>query len=278
VTEASSSGPIASLAGLVAIVTGGAGHLGAEITRTMAAHGARVVIADIDGARAHVHADDLERDGAESLGIEMDVTSERSVGAAFDATIERFGGLDVLVNNAAPSSAIRRDGPVLDLSVDAWEAVLRGILGGALLCTRQAIPALVERGGGSIVNVASVHAHAADPDLTAYPVAKAGLVGFTRSVATQYGHLGIRCNSVSFGTIPTPDAPDEWKEHKRRHQLVPRSGEPADAAQVIAFLASPASSFITGTDVVSDGGMLAHLPSYADPGTRIRTLLEPDRG
>ena len=100
---------------------------------------------------------------------------------------------------------------------------------------------------------------------------------FTRSVATQYGTQGIRCNSVSLGTIPYPDAPDDWREQKLRHQLVPRSGTPSDVAHVVAFLASPASSFITGTDVVSDGGMLAHLPTYADPGTRIRTLLERNR-
>ncbi len=271
------SQPPTSLAGLVVLVTGGAGHLGAEITRTMASRGAAVVVTDIDAARAHAHADSLAADGHECLAVEMDVTSEDAVRAAFAATTTRFGGIDVLVNNAAPGSEIRKDGPAGDLSLATLEAVLRGTLGGALLCTRAAIPSFVARGRGSVVNIAAVHAHSGDPDLTAYPASKAALIQFTRSVATQYGHLGIRCNSVSPGTIPYPDSPEEWRTQKMRHQLVPRSGLPIDIAHAVAFLAEPASSFITGIDLVADGGMLAHLPTYADPGTRLRTLMERER-
>jgi NAD(P)-dependent dehydrogenase (short-subunit alcohol dehydrogenase family) len=273
----STSGSSTPLAGLVALVTGGAGHLGSEITRTMGARGAAIVVADIDGARADAHAESLAREGCASLAVEMDVTSERSVTAAFSTTFERFGGVDVVVNNAAPGHAIRKDGAAGDLSLDTLEDVLRGTLGGALLCTQQAIPSFLERGGGAVVNIAAVHAHAGDPDLTAYPAAKAALVQFTRSVATQYGHLGIRCNSVSPGTIPYPDSPEDWRAHKMRHQLVPRSGQPIDVAHVVAFLAEPASSFVTGVDLVADGGMLAHLPTYADPGTRIRGLMEREQ-
>src|SRR5262249_37630293 len=196
----------------------------------MASRGAAVVVTDIDGAPAKTHGDSLASAGHQCLAVEMDVTSEDSVRAGFAATLERFGGLDVVVNNAAPSSAIRKDGPAGDLSLETLEAVLRGTLGGALLCTREAIPALIERGGGSVINGAAVHAHSGDPDLTAYPAAKAAIVQFTRSVATQYGHLGIRCNSVSPGTIPYPDSPDEWRISKMRHQLVPRSGLPTDVA------------------------------------------------
>jgi NAD(P)-dependent dehydrogenase (short-subunit alcohol dehydrogenase family) len=268
------SQPPTPLAGLVVLVTGGAGHLGAEITRTLASRGAAVVVTDIDGTRAKTHADSLAADGHECLAVEMDVTSEDSVRGGFAATVERFGGVDVVVNNAAPSSAIRQDGPAGDLSLATLEAVLRGTLGGALLCTREAIPLFIERGSGSVINIAAVHAHSGDPDLTAYPASKAALVQFTRSVATQYGHLGIRCNSVSPGTIPYPDSPEAWRIQKMRHQLVPRSGLPSDIAHVVAFLADPATSFVTGIDLVADGGMLAHLPTYADPGTSIRTLME----
>jgi NAD(P)-dependent dehydrogenase (short-subunit alcohol dehydrogenase family) len=128
---------------------------------------------------------------------------------------------------------------------------------------------MAERGGGSIVNIASTHAHGGDPELTAYPTAKAGLLGLTRTIATQYGAAGIRCNTVTLGTYLAASAPAEWRASKIRHQLLARSGEPADAANAVAFLASPASSFVTGADLAVDGGVLAHLPSYADAETRL---------
>jgi NAD(P)-dependent dehydrogenase (short-subunit alcohol dehydrogenase family) len=264
------------LDGLVAVVTGGAGHLGTEMTATLARRGATVVVADIDGQRADKHAAALVRDGFTSFAVEVDVASEGSVAAAFTSVVDEYGGVDVLVNNAAPTSAVAHDGSVMEVSLDTWETVLRGILGGTLICSRRAIPLLAERGGGSIVNIASVHAHAADLDLTAYPVAKAGLLGLTRTIATQCGGLGIRCNSISLGTIAYPDASAEWLQHKLRHQVVAHQGRPADAANLVAFLASPEAAFVTGADFVADGGVLAHLPAYADAGARITRMRDSD--
>jgi NAD(P)-dependent dehydrogenase (short-subunit alcohol dehydrogenase family) len=257
----------APLAGLVAIVTGGAGHLGSTMTATMAKHGAKVVVADLDGHRAAEHADALARDGFESLSVQVDIASEASVAAAFGAISERFGGVDVLVNNAAPSRFIAKDAPALEVDMATWDVLQDVVVRGALICSRHALPHMIDRGGGSIVNVASVHAHSGDLDLTAYPVAKAALLGLTRTLATQYGRHGIRCNTVTLGTIPYPSMSAQARQNRVKHQLIPREGRPADAANLVAFLASPASSFLTGADFVADGGMLAHLPSYADGGT-----------
>jgi NAD(P)-dependent dehydrogenase (short-subunit alcohol dehydrogenase family) len=255
------------LAGLVALVTGGAGHLGAAMTATMARQGARVVVADLDRDRAAEHAAALTRDGFESLGIELDVASEASAAAAFAAAAERFGGLDILVNNAAPASVIRQDAPALDVDLATWDAVFDVVVRGSLICARQAIPRMVERGGGAIINISSSHARGGDLNLSAYPAAKTALYGLTRTLATQYGRSGIRCNSVTFATIPFPHMSAEVRKARMKHQLVPREGQPADAANIVAFLASPAASFLTGADYLCDGGVLAHLPSYADGGT-----------
>jgi NAD(P)-dependent dehydrogenase (short-subunit alcohol dehydrogenase family) len=237
------------------------------MTATMAEQGARVVVADLDGERARAHAERLAAAGFDSLAVRVDVASEDSVAAAVGQVVDRFGGIDILVNNAAPSRLIATDAPVLDLALSTWDALHAVVVRGALICARHALPHLVARGGGSIVNIASIHAHAGDPDLSAYPVAKAALLGLTRVLATQYGRAGVRCNSVTLGTIPYPSMSEQARQNKVRHQLVPRVGQPADAANLVAFLASPAASFLTGTDVVADGGVLAHLPSYADGGT-----------
>ena len=233
----------------------------------MARQGARVVVADLDGERAAAHADSLVAKGLDALCVALDVASEASVSDAFTTALDRFGGIDVLVNNAAPSPVIRQDAPVGRLDLGVWEAIQAVVVGGAIRCTQAALPSMVERGGGSIVNVASIHAHAADADMTAYPVAKAALLGLTRAIATQYGRDGVRCNTVTLGTIPYPAMSEEARQNKVRHQLLGRVGEPDDVANLVAFLASPASGFTTGTDVRADGGVLAHLPSYADGGT-----------
>jgi NAD(P)-dependent dehydrogenase (short-subunit alcohol dehydrogenase family) len=264
------------LAGLVAIVTGGGGRLGGEMAKELARRGASVAVADIDGARAEARAASVRDAGGAGMAVQVDIGDETSVDAAFDAVATRFGGLDVLVNNAAPTALVADDAPLAQIDVVTWDAMLRGILRGTMLCSRRAIPMLSARGGGSIVNIASIHAHAGDPELTAYPVAKAGLLGITRAVATQYGSVGIRCNTITLGTYLPRTAPEAWRERKVAHQLVPRDGLPADAANAVAFLASPAASFITGADLAVDGGLLAHLPSYADAGTRLGQLRGDD--
>ena len=255
------------LDGLVAVVTGGAGHLGAAMTATMARQGARVAVADVDTERAAAHAAALTNEGLDAFGVALDVASDASVAAAFEAIAERCGGVDVLVNNAAPSPMIRQDAPVVDLDLAVWDAMQAVVVRGAIRCAQAALPSMIERGGGVILNVASIHGHAGDSDLTAYPVAKAALLGLTRTLATQYGRAGVRCNSITLGTIPFPAMSAEARQNKVRHQLLAREGQPDDVAALVAFLASPAAAFTTGADFRADGGVLAHLPSYADGGT-----------
>jgi len=242
-----------TLDGLVAVVTGGNGHIGSALCATLAHQGARVVVADINVAGA-----------VGDLALEVDIASDESVSAAFAAVEERFGGTDILVNNAAPSRIVAGDAPVVDIDLATWDAVQTVMVRGAMLCARHALPSMIARGGGSIVNVSSVHAHAGDRKLSAYPVAKAALGGLTRALATQYGHHGVRCNTVTLGTIPYPFMTVETRAGKVRHQLVKRDGLPADVANLVAFLVSPAASFLTGADYLADGGLLAHLPAYAD--------------
>ena len=270
------STPRADLAGLVVLVTGGGGRLGAAMAMLLAERGAAVVVADLDGARAERVADAMANDGCTAFAIPVDVGDEESVAAAFAAITSRFGGLDVLVNNAAPTRLVASDAPLATVDLETWDAMLRGVLRGSLLCSQHAVPLMEERGGGSIINIASIHAHAGDPELTAYPVAKAGLLGLTRAIATQYGSAGIRCNTITLGTFPASSAPEQWRARKVAHQVVPREGLPADAANAVAFLASPDSSFITGSDLAVDGGMLVHLSSSTDPATRLERLRAGD--
>jgi NAD(P)-dependent dehydrogenase (short-subunit alcohol dehydrogenase family) len=252
------------LAGLVAVVTGGCGHIGAALTQTMARQGARVVVADIDAERAGAHAAALASGGGDTLAVRVDIASDESVGAAFETVRAHFGGTDILVNNAAPSRVIAADAPALDIDLATWDTALAVMVRGALLCARHALPQMIARGGGSIVNIGSVHAHGGDLGMTAYPAAKAALGGLTKVLATQYGHLGVRCNTVTLGTIPYPFMSEQTRRGKVRHQLVKRDGLPADVASLVAFLVSPAASFLTGADYLADGGLLAHLPAYAD--------------
>ena len=253
-----------SLEGKVAVVTGGAGLLGGSMVASFANAGATVVVADIELGRAEALAGYMQRAGHVAVAVELDVTSDESADQAF-ATIESdLGGVDVLVNNAMPSTVVAHDAPVETISSATWSGVFEGILGGILRCSQRAIPLMRARGGGSIINIGSVHGHAADRNLTAYPAAKAGVMSLSRSIATQYGDDGIRCNSVSPGTVPYAHFPEDLVEAKVRHQLVGRRGRPADIANVVLFLASPSSAFVTGTDIVADGGVLAHLPAYAE--------------
>lgn len=255
------------LGGLVALVTGGAGHLGSAMTTKLAERGACVVVADVDTERATAHAAAIAKGGLEAMAVELDVASEVSVDAAFSAAEDRFGGVDILVNNAAPSRLVAQDSKAGDLDLGIWDALFEVIVRGALLCARRALPHMMDRHAGAVINIASIHALAGDADLTAYPTAKAALVGLSRTVATQYGRHGVRSNSITLGTIPYPNMSEAARQSKVRHQLLGREGVPADVAHLVAFLASPEASFLTGANYLAEGGVLAHLPSYADGGT-----------
>ncbi|GLS37456.1 hypothetical protein GCM10010869_30500 [Mesorhizobium tianshanense] len=162
------------------------------------------------------------------------------------------------------------DRAILDLDLAVWDQTMATNLRGTLLCCRQAIPRMIARGGGAIVNMSSCQGLSGDTAQTSYAASKAAMNMLSASLATQYGHAQIRCNAVAPGLIMTERLLAKLDEcmqrHLRRHQLLPRVGRPEDVAALVAFLLSDDAAFIIGQVVCIDGGMLAHMPTYADGG------------
>ncbi|MFE1321147.1 SDR family NAD(P)-dependent oxidoreductase [Kitasatospora phosalacinea] len=256
-----------ALAGKVAIVTGGAGGIGAATAASLATAGAAVVVADVAAAPIEQVVARLRAQGLRAAGRAVDVSSEDSVRALVDFTVDAFGGVDVLDNNAALTSAIARDRDVATMPVELWDEVMAVNLRGPMLMCKHTVPVMLERGGGSVVNIASGQGLSGDRTMAAYGSSKGGLIALTRFVAAAYGDRGIRCNAVAPGLIKTAaldaDMPEPVQQLIRSNNLVPRLGTPEDVAAIVTFLASPAAGFITGQVIPVDGGFLAHLPTMA---------------
>jgi NAD(P)-dependent dehydrogenase (short-subunit alcohol dehydrogenase family) len=255
--------------GKVAIVTGSASGIGRVSAETLAREGARVVIADIDSEGAQAVADSIVEEGGQAIAVPVDVGEESQIISMIGATMQAFGALHVLHNNAAITNPDhqRRDGNLLDLDVEVWDETLRIDLRGPMLGCKHAIPRMIESGGGSIINTTSNSALAGDLSLTAYAAAKGGLNTLTLSVATAFGKQGIRCNAVSPAHIESPSlasiVPAEVVEMLRSQCLTPDLGKPQDVANLVLFLASEESSFVTGQILRVDGGALSHLAHVA---------------
>ena len=257
----------ARFTGKVAIVTGGAGNIGRATARLLASEGAAVTVADRSADGAAKVVSEIAADGGIARAQSTDVTNPDAVEAMVRDTVASYGGLDVLHNNAAAINLNGKDQDVVTMDLDTWHQVLDVNLTGPMLGCRYAIPAMLERGGGSIVNTASAAAFYGSKTLAAYGTSKAGLVALTRYVAAAYGDRSIRCNAVAPGVVvdhATQDAlGGPMGERLRRYttsHLVGRLGYPEEIAAAVAYLASDDGAFITGETLRIDGGMTAHGP------------------
>lgn len=259
---------MASLQGKSAIVTGGAGGIGRAIVLELARQGAMVAVSDIGAARAVSVSTEVEKAGGRAIPVETDVKDENDIRRLVAETAGAFGGVDILVNAAAAIGILDRDNDLLTLETDLWDETMAVNARGTMLTCKHAIPAMLKRGGGSIVNISSGAAETGLLSLPAYSASKGAILSLTRSIATLYGKQGIRCNAITPGQILHPRSealiPDVLKRIDLDSVLTPYSGQAEDVAHAVAFLASAESRFITGHVLPVDGGLLAHIPTYAD--------------
>ncbi|HSV35007.1 MAG TPA: SDR family oxidoreductase [Ramlibacter sp.] len=255
------------LTGKVAVVTGGASGIGAATCRRLVQEGAQVAIGDLDALRAYELAKEL---GDAAQAVPFDAGDVTSVQALIAATVERFGRLDILHNNAAimANEHIRKDSNPVDIDFDVWDKTFAVNVRGYVAACKYAIPHMLKVGGGAIVMTSSGSAHRGDLSNIAYGASKAAVVNFARYVATIYGKQGIRCNTVCPGLIRTEGGKKNvfgpMVKVMEDNTLTPRLGLPEDIAAAVAFLVSDDGAFVTGQDIAIDGGMLSHMPYYSD--------------
>jgi NAD(P)-dependent dehydrogenase (short-subunit alcohol dehydrogenase family) len=252
------------LDGKVAVITGGAGGIGAATARLMAARGAKLVIADIAKDAAQKLAAELP----EALAVVLDLEDETSIKAMIAAAVGRFGQLDILHNNAAllgPDIA-QNDGDVETMDTGLWDRTYSVNVRGTMIACREALPHL-RATKGNIVNTVSNLALQGHLIQAAYSSSKAAIIQMTRAIAASHGKRGVRCNAVAPGMTSTPALlaafPPPLRQIVEDETLRDQLGEPEDIAEAVAFLASPAARNITGQVLVSDGGCASHVPGIS---------------
>jgi NAD(P)-dependent dehydrogenase (short-subunit alcohol dehydrogenase family) len=253
----------------VAIVTGAGGGIGSATAQLLAARGARVVLADLNAAAAESVAAAIEKAGGRAWPVHLDLAEEASIMSLMRAAIAQFGGIDVLHNNAADLSPqlSEHDRDVEAMAVDTWDRTFRVNVRGTMLACKYALPHMVGKGGGSIINTASNLGLQGNIGQAAYAASKAAIIQLTRSVAASHARRGIRCNSVSPGLVLTAAARDNLPPQLHRivadETLTPYLGVPEDIAHAVAYLASDDSRYVTGHNLVVDGGTSSHVPGFA---------------
>ena len=253
-TSVFSREPMFSLKDKVALVTGASQGIGREATLALAEAGAQVAAAARTEEKLGALATEIASAGGTALAVKMDVADGEQVKAGFKQVLERFGRLDILVNNAA----ITRDGLAMRMKPDDWEAVLRTDLTGAHLCIQQALAPMMRARTGRIINISSVVALSGNAGQANYVAAKAGLIGLSKAIAVEIASRNITVNVVAPGFIETPMTsvlPDKVKDELKTRIPLGRWGSPRDVAAAIVFLASDEAGYITGHVLNVNGGM-----------------------
>jgi len=244
-----------NLADKVALVTGGGRGIGRAIALRLAEAGANVVVNDIgDAAPVEAVVGEIKAMGRQALAVLADVSSAKEVDRLVEETISAYGRVDILVNNAG----IARDQLLLRMTEEEWDRVLVVDLKSVFLCTRAVLKHMVKERRGRVISIASIVGMVGNPGQANYAAAKAGIIGFTRTVAKEVASRGITVNAVAPGFIDTEmtqKLKEEWKEELKKRIPLGRLGSPADVAEAVAFLASEEAGYITGQVLVIDGGM-----------------------
>ena len=252
-------------AGKVAVVTGGALGIGGATAMRLAADGARVLIADIDEAAAGENASRIRETGGEAEIVAADVGRHADIRTMIDCAVEKWGRLDILVNNAySPTAA--HDTDIHETSEEAWDGGLAIMAKALFLAVKYAVPHIAENGGGAIINISSVHGLLQAPGFLVYEASKSAVIGMTRQMAVELGPRGIRVNAICPGHIVTEniqahmwdDNPSGYAFFEEQYPLR-RCGKTDEIANAIAFLCSDQASFITGHALVVDGGLSIQL-------------------
>jgi NAD(P)-dependent dehydrogenase (short-subunit alcohol dehydrogenase family) len=256
----------------VAIVTGGALGIGGATARRLAAEGAKVLVVDVDAAAAAKNVATITGSGGVAEALQADVGTEQGVKAMIDQAVNKWGKLDIVVNNAYAGVG----GPKVDavrVTEEAWDRSMDIGLKAMFRAAKYAVPHMRQAGGGSMVNLSSVHGLLAAPGSLVYETLKAGVIGLTRQLAVEYGPDGIRVNAICPGHIVTERIEEMWRDHQDALRFfveqypIRRTGKPVDIANAIVFLCSDEASFITGHALVVDGGLSIQLQE--DLGVRL---------
>lgn len=252
-----------SLNDRVAIVTGGALGIGGAICRRLCGEGAKVLIADYNEDAAHANAERIRAAGGEAEPLCVDVSKAAHIEKMVQRAVERFGALHILVNNAWGGK--EPDGTAETLTERAWDYAMDAMVKAIYRAAKHAVPHIRAAGGGSIVNIASVHGMLMGPRHLAYETAKSAVIGMTKQMACDFGPDGIRVNAICPGHIVTERGQKRWTRNPSLHKLfvaqypVRRTGVPDDIAHAVRFLVSEEASFITGHALVVDGGLTIQL-------------------
>ena len=245
----------------VIIITGAGQGIGATFARKLAEEGAKVVIADLNEKNAHALAADLTEKGYDALGLKSDVSDEESAEALARAVSEKYGRIDVLINNAAIFSTIDMK-PVEEITVAEWDQLMSVNLRGVFLCSKAVIPHMKAQKRGKIINISSATVFMGKPYYIHYVTSKAGVIGFTRALARELGEYNITANCITPGftktEIPRGTTTTEQLEGIMKHQCIKRIGVPEDLVGAMVFLASGESDFMSGQTVNIDGGDNLH--------------------